>query len=152
MNEMHQPPRRTLRLWRWQSLLSTCAVVIALSVLWLWRPVAWVHPWALVLAGFAVIGAIADQVWILPRRWRNYRYVADDSGFLLQTGSLVRRRLVVPTEQILFVDTRQGPIAKALDLQLVRVGTLGSTHDVGPLDSDDADRLVLKLGKRIVDA
>jgi membrane protein YdbS with pleckstrin-like domain len=55
------------------------------------------------------------------------------------------RRLRVPLTQVLYVDVRQGPVVRVLGLSRVRVGTLGSAHDVGPLAPDVADEFARHL-------
>ena len=149
-----QLPAAALILWRSQTVLGCLAVWIVAGIAgWYWRDVDWV-PWA-AMAGAALAGAstAVDLVWLLPRRLVHYRYDVTGAGLRVHQGFLVSRRLVVPAGQILYVEVRQGPMHRRLGLASVQVGTLGSVHELGPLDVPTAGSIAARqLGREVADA
>lgn len=142
-------PARTLRLWRWHSLVGCLAVCAAVGAAWwLWGQQAWFAVAATVVTVLALASTLADLVWLLPRRWRCYRYEVTDAGTQIRQGLLLSRRLVVPANQLLFAEVRQGPWQRRLGLATVRLGTLGSVHELGPVDTSTAAATAVRLLER----
>lgn len=135
-------PVAVVGLWRLHSVIS--AVVFS-ALLWLagwyWWPSDWLQTLAWIGVAVGALSTVAELIWLIPRRWRAYRYCLDERGLSQQEGVLWARSLTVPANQILFVDVREGPIQRAMGLRTVRIGTLGSTHDLGPLAADEASAL-----------
>jgi membrane protein YdbS with pleckstrin-like domain len=142
-------PDRTLRLWRWYSVIGCLAVWAATGAAWwLWGHQAWFPVAAAAVTVLALASTLADLAWLLRRRWRCYRYEVTDSGTRIHQGLLFSRRLVVPANQILFAEVRQGPWQRRLGLATVRFGTLGSVHELGPVDSSAAAAVAVRLLER----
>lgn len=137
--QLRSLPSQVPVLWRWQTVIG-CAVTCALfwGATLLWPDQSWVGPLAAIGATLAVAATIADLLWLVGRRHATYRYALDRRGLLLRQGILVTHASAVPADQILYLDVRQGPIERLLGLSTLRVGTLGSSHEVGPLADDDA--------------
>lgn len=135
-------PPAVVGLWRVHTLVTA---VVASLLLWLagwyWWPADWVRTLAWVGIGVTWVSAVAEVAWLVPRRWASYRYRLDRRGLRQSEGVLWSRSLTVPADQILFLDVREGPLQRAMGLRTLRVGTLGSTHDLGPLDSAVASAL-----------
>jgi len=107
--------------WMARSLLGVLvatgiALLAAVLVLdgALWPPVATV-----LLAG----GAAA---WFAGARYRRWSYALQEDSLLLDRGVVTRVRTVVPYVRIQHVDTRRGPVERALGLASVVVYTAGS--------------------------
>lgn len=135
-------PARVPALWRWQAAIG-CAVTCGLlwSATLVWPDQGWVGLLATGGTALAAAATILDLTWLVRRRHATYRYDLDQRGLRLRQGVLVAHRTIVPANQILYVDVRQGPIERALGLSTLRIGTLGSSHEVGPLC--DAQALAL---------
>ncbi len=142
-------PARTLTLWRWHSVVGCLAVWAATGAgWWLWGQHAWFPVVAPAVGALALASTLADLVWLLRRRWRCYRYEVTDSGTQIRQGLLLSRWLVVPVNQVLFAEVRQGPWQRRLGLATVRFGTLGSVHELGPVDASVAAATAVRLLER----
>jgi uncharacterized protein len=111
---------RAVAVWRLGSLLGTAAVTAVAAVACL---VLGVSPaWALAAAA---TGSVEAALWpqAAYRGW-SYRVGGDD--LRLRRGVLWRAESVVPLSRIQHVDTRQGPLDRALGLARVVVFTAGS--------------------------
>lgn len=132
-------PAQVPALWRWRAVIGC---IVGCGLLWsatlIWPGVQWVGALAVLGGPIAVAATLADIVWLVARRHASYRYALDQHGLRLRQGVLIAHRTVVPAAQILYVDVSQGPIERALRLSTLRIGTLGSTHEVGPLAEADA--------------
>lgn len=154
-------PRRTERLpaaalvvWRVE-VTAGCVTLWAVGLLasWVWRESPWVASLALAAGIIVALATITDAAWLLPRRWASYRYAVDPAGISVQHGVMWSRRLVVPACQVLYVEVRQGPLHRLLGLSMLRIGTLGSVHEVGPLAADVAAEIAEQhLEDRVADA
>lgn len=135
-------PPSVIGLWRVHTLLAAAlASAVCWLVGWYWWPADWVRALAWVGLGTTWVSAFAEVTWFVPRRWASYRYCLDERGLRQREGVLWSRNLTVPADQILFLDVREGPVQRALGLRTLRIGTLGSTHDLGPLGSAEATEL-----------
>ncbi|GAA0339830.1 MAG: PH domain-containing protein [Micropruina glycogenica] len=145
-------PVAAVGLWR---LHAVASAVIFSALLWLagwyWWPSDWLKALAWIGIAVGAVSTVAELIWLIPRRWRAYRYCLDERGLRQREGVLVARSLTVPANQILFVDVREGPVQRALGLSTVRIGTLGSTHDLGPVGAEEAAALAQAHLNRTVD-
>ncbi|RRD47330.1 hypothetical protein EII42_03475 [Tessaracoccus sp. OH4464_COT-324] len=142
-------PETVLTLWRINAL-GVGAVLLALVACtgWLWWPEAIPTSVTAVIV-MAIVANLALEVGVLLRlRHRAYRYEAAGDFLQLRTGHFLSRRLLVPADQILYVDVQQGPLARRLGLCRVNVGTLGSIHPLGPLEEQRAHEIAEKYGVR----
>jgi len=134
-------PAATLRLWQLDNvvgLLVACSVLGVLVVVG--RPPA-LQPWLLPLAGLALVAAVVEGALVLPRRHRSYRYRVTTGSVVVESGAVVLHQLVVPLHQVLYVETRQGPVQRAYGLTHVRLGTIADLKSVGPLSTGAAEGL-----------
>ncbi|PKQ31896.1 MAG: hypothetical protein CVT62_05770 [Actinobacteria bacterium HGW-Actinobacteria-2] len=135
-------PAEALTLWRLQAIVGCLVGCVLAAAAWLyWRDVAWVQILAVGVAAWAVVGTVFDMLWLLPRRLAYYRYEVDGTGTRIRQGRVFERRLLVPADQILFTELRQGPWQRRLGLGTVRMGTLGSVHDLGPVELGTAKQI-----------
>ena len=97
---------------------------------------------ALIFVGLAVL-----QPRLLYRR---FRYEITDLGLYVARGSYWRRWQVVPHARIQTVDTKRGPLERALGLVSVAVTTASAKGgtDIPGLDPRVADSLVQELAHR----
>lgn len=135
-------PPSVIGLWRLHTIVSAIVATVLLWLAgWFWWPAEWVRTLAWLGLGLVWTSFVAEVTWLVPRRWASYRYRMDEFGLQHQEGVLWSRSLTVPSDQILFLDVREGPLQRALGLRTLRIGTLGSTHDLGPLMSAEASAL-----------
>lgn len=134
-------PAATLRVWHVDNVIG---LVVASAVLGLvatmGHPVV-AQPWIIPLAGLAVGVALLESAVVLPRRHRCYRYGILPASVVVESGALVRRQLVVPLHQILYVETHQGPVLRAYGLTRVQLGTIADPKSIGPLTPEAAEAL-----------
>lgn len=148
MIEASHLPGDALRVWRINAAVRAGVIVcVVIGAMLLWPGVGWLQPWLLVAGIAVVLHALVMVVWVLRKRFISYRYRMEPGGFERSSGCLITRRLIVPANQVLFVELHQGPVSRSMGLKLLRIGTLGSTHDVGPLLAPDADALAAELSK-----
>lgn len=131
---LRRVPPQARNAWRLEGLVGTvalaAAVVAAVHLLPVpqgWR--AWLGP---VLAVVAAGGAL-EQAVLIPRRHRTHRYALLPDCLVLSRGAVFRTRRTFPLDQVVYVETRQGPFLRRYDLFTVRIGSLAEPHSFGPL-------------------
>ena len=82
--------------------------------------------------------------------YRRFRYEITELGLYVARGSLWRRWQVVPHARIQTVDTKRGPLERAVGLVSVAVATAAAKGgtDIPGLDPRVADELVEELARR----
>lgn len=101
------------------------AVVAALIAL-----AAFGVPGIFVAIAAAVLLAIGIWVWwLIGRRVRSYGYVERDDDFMVTSGILFRRLVIVPYGRMQLVDLVAGPIDRALGITTVQLHTAAATSD-----------------------
>lgn len=140
-------PRQALAVWRLGVLASAFFLLFLIFVAgWLWpqQRLLQIVTWPAVVIILA--STILDVVVLLGLRHKYYRYETDSTGLRISRGYMFARYISIPASQILYVDVRQGPLARSLGLSTLEVGTLGTTHDLGPLESARAREIVQQFG------
>lgn len=142
-------PSRALGATRALTVALTLALIAGAWVIrWVWNPPA-VRPVPVVpIIVLLALWALLDVALLTPRRHAAYRYRVDDHVLEVRRGVVIVNELLVPLSQVLYVETRQGPLVRLLGLTTVRVGTVGSTHDIGPLTPEAAEALAEAVGRR----
>lgn len=110
-------------------------------------------PRGLLSAAVGVAGsALAAGVPVV--RYRRWRYAVRPEDLWLQSGVLVERVTVIPLSRLQFVDTRQGPLDRALGLAqlVVHTAAIGTAGTVPGLDVAEAARLRERLARVDPDA
>lgn len=105
------------------------------------------------LAAIIAIIAVLVVVWVPPARYRAWGYRLRATDLYLRYGILVRTTSIIPHARIQHVDTRHGPVDRALglaDVVVFTAGTRGAIIAVPALAADTAealrDRLVALSG------
>ena len=132
----------TVRLMGALAGLGVPAVALAVGALtgspWLW-------------AGVAVMVVVAAwAAWLIPRQVRAMGYALTDDHLLWRKGIMFRRICVVPYGRMQYVDTSQGPLARALGIAEVKLHTAAATTDdtINGLPVGEAERLRQVLSER----
>ena len=102
------------------------------------------------VGGCLMFGLVALAV-LQPRLlYRRFRYEITELGLYVARGSLWRRWHVVPHARIQTVDTKRGPLERAVGLVSVAVATAAAKGgtDIPGLDPRVADELVEELARR----
>jgi len=140
-------PRQALVVWRLGVLVSAFLLVLLILVAgWLWPRQRFLEIVTWPALGVILVSTFLDVVVLLGLRHKYYRYETDSSGLRISRGYMFARYISIPASQILYVDVRQGPLARALGLSTLEVGTLGTTHDLAPLESASASEIVQQFG------
>ena len=103
------------------------------------------------LVGASVTLVLVGLAVLHPRfLYRRFRYETTDLGLYVARGSYWRRWQVVPHARIQTVDTKRGPLERALGLVSVAVTTASAKGgtDIPGLDPRVADALVQELARR----
>lgn len=134
---------RALVLWRIHAGISTLLLtLLLLSPLlvghWAYG-LSW-H-WVVPVAALLVLNLVL-QIWLVPvLRLRIWRYELTEHELELQRGLIVVERTLIPLVRVQHVDTRQGPLARALGLSSVAVSTAAGTHEIPALGDEMAEAL-----------
>lgn len=126
------PAARTV--WQLENVIGVVvAVAVALAVFHSpFSSGSWRRFEVPVLAVIAVLGLVEALV-VIPLRHRYYRYAFLDDCVVLVRGRVVLRRSVFPLHQVLYVETRQGPVLRRFGLFTMHLGTIAEPHSLGPL-------------------
>jgi hypothetical protein len=111
---------RVVTLWRLSGLVWTAIWTGARVIPWL----LWKWPLSLMIP-VAALG-IAWAAWVPAASYRHYAYQVGDVDVRVMHGWWTRSVAVVLHSRIQHVDTRQGPIERAMGLATVVIFTAGS--------------------------
>jgi hypothetical protein len=114
-------PAQVLTKRRWAWFLSFVAVGSGLILLQVWRGSHWVF-W--LLWGFVVLVFLVRWCW-LPLQVRRTRFLLRTQDFLLQSGVLWRKAVLIPLHRVQHVSISQGPLQKRFGLATLKVFTAG---------------------------
>lgn len=132
---------RAVTLWRVNALIrGAFFAALALAAEWL---LGTPLPTG-VLTGTVVAVALADALLVPPLRYRAWGFALRDTDLYLRHGILWRVTSIVPHARVQHVDTRHGPVDRALglaDLVVYTAGTRGAIVTVPALDMSAADDL-----------
>lgn len=120
------PVSRKLATARRIALSLTYILVVVGGAVLAWSPLPrWL------LSGY-VLAALAIFVWawwMIGRRVAAYGYAERDDDFIVVSGILVRRLVIVPYGRMQMVDLRAGPIDRWLGIATVQLHTAAATTD-----------------------
>ena len=134
--------------WWVEGGLVALPVVVAGAVLavvlsgtgWQWL---WVAPVAVALAA-ATLAVVVPIV-----RYRNWAYALREDDLWIRSGVFWRRTTIIPYIRLQFVDTKQGPIERLLDLSqlIVHTAAVGTSGQVPGLSNEAANALRERLSR-----
>lgn len=111
---------RVVTLWRLTGALWWAFWTLCMIIPWL----LWEWPLALMIP-VAALG-VAWTVWVPAASYRHFTYQVGDVDVRVMHGWWTRRVAVVLHSRIQHVDTRQGPVERAMGLATVVIYTAGS--------------------------
>ena len=134
--------RSVVKLW---FIVGGVGAVVATAVLVVVSVIFDLEPWIPVV-GATIAFALA--LILPPLRYRRWRYEIRSDDLYFSRGALWLVRTLVPFDRIQYVETRQGPIDRTLDLhQLVVYTGAGRAGTIPGLESDEAQLLRDRLSK-----
>lgn len=130
---------RVVKAWRTGWLVTAGLFALAAAALLLLRraPMA-------AAAGVVALAWLAAAAFLPRARYRAWGFQLRAAGLLVRRGVLWRSVSVVPHARIQYVDTRRGPLERALGLATVVVytaGSRGAAVRIPGLDAGDAEAL-----------
>lgn len=145
---------RVRHLWALEALLAAGVLALLAAAATVIAALAWTTAGAAAVgsAGGAVVLAVAiGGAVLVPRlEYERYRYEVTELGLYVARGWLWKRWQVVPHARVQTVDTRSGPLLRAVGLVEVQVTTAASGGGTGipGLAPQVADALVHELARR----
>jgi len=112
---------RVVKAWRVAWLITAGLVALAAAILLLLGRGA-----VAAAAAVLTLACLAAAAYLPPARYRAWAFQLRPAGLLVRQGLLWRSVSVVPHARIQYVDTRRGPLERALGLATVVVYTAGS--------------------------
>lgn len=103
------------------------------------------------LAVLTVTSAVTELLFLNRLRVRYTSYTVDPEIIYIARGALIRRRVLIPTRQVLNVESVQGPLLRKLGLAEVRFKSITHVESLGPLDPAAVvaiRRTLAELGER----
>ncbi len=137
--------KKVVTSWRIGNVISSLLIAICLigtavivyfasngiiGMFWVWLAIAISAVW--------FIATVAVTPSINYVRWR---YAVSDDEVDIMRGLIVRKRSIIPLVRVQHVDTKQGPILRALGLASVTVATAAGEHEIPGLQLEQADAL-----------
>lgn len=104
-----------------------------------------------ILAGALLLWQLTMAILWPALQYRHFRYAVREHDLLVQAGVLFRRWSAIPHSRIQHVDTRQGPLERAVGLarlQLFTAAGVSADGSIPGLDADEAERLRDELSQR----
>jgi uncharacterized protein len=143
---------RVVTLWRLQSLLR-------LALFWLPASAALglllgraTNVWLGSALAFVLLGANALLAVVWPAlEFRQFAFVVREHDLIVRQGVLFRQWSSIPHQRIQHVDTRQGPLERALGLSRLQVFTaagIAADGSIPGLDESRANALRDELSRR----
>jgi membrane protein YdbS with pleckstrin-like domain len=145
---------RVRRLWALEALLAAGVLALLAVGATVIAGLAWSTGGAVavgVLGGAVALLVAVGGAVIAPRHaYERYRYEVTELGLYVARGWLWRRWQVVPHARVQTVDTRSGPLLRAVGLVELHVTTAASGGGTGipGLAPSVADSLVHELARR----
>lgn len=135
-------PAEARVVWQLENVVGTAAALaVAVAVFHgPWGADSW-RTWELPVVGLVVAIALLEALVVIPRRHRYYRYALFDDSVVVVRGRLYHRCSIYPLRQVLYVETRQGPLLRRYGLLTLHLGTISEPHTVGPLERAVAEEL-----------
>jgi uncharacterized protein len=134
--------RSVVKLWL---IVGGLGALIATAVLVVVSVIFDLRPWIPIVGAAA---AFALAVIVPPLRYRRWRYEIRSDDLYFSRGALWLVRTLVPFDRIQYVETRQGPVDRTLDLhQLVVYTGAGRAGTIPGLESAEAQLLRDQLSK-----
>lgn len=143
---------RAPTLWRLQGLIRLAFFGLPLSVgIGLGAGFSWGLIPGVVLGATLALVQLASALFWPSLEYAHFRYELREHDLLVQSGVLLRLWSSVPYGRIQHVDTRQGPLERALGLARVHVYTasgMSADSSIAGLSVADAERLRDLLSRR----
>lgn len=93
-------------------------------------------PIVFAILGLAAFAVLVELAWLTPAAVRSFRYSVTADGVHTSAGVIFKRENLVPMQQILIVERRQGPIMRPYGLVKVRLRVPGSYVDIDGVTDD----------------
>lgn len=117
-------PSQALTKRRCSWLVSLILVAVTLLVVLWWLGSYW--PFPLVLTGVALTALLFIGLWFWqPLQIKHCRFLLRTEDFLLQSGVLWRRAVLIPLHRVQHVTISQGPLQKRFGLASLHLYTAG---------------------------
>ncbi len=120
------------------NIRSTVELTVAVSVgavLVLWGLDGSAQAWGLLALGLLAALGLAVELPMINRLHMRYtRYSVDPTFVYITRGALIQRSVLIPTRQILNVETVQGPLLRKFGFAKVRFKCITDVEGLGPLD------------------
>lgn len=114
-------PAAALTKRRLAVLLFALAVTVVILLLQMWRGSHWFF-WMLLTA---VALLFLTRWYVLPLQVRRTRFLLRTQDFLMQSGVLWRKAVLIPLQRVQHVTISQGPLQKRFGLATLKVYTAG---------------------------
>lgn len=140
---------RAVTVWRINAVLQGGAMVAVMAVVAfvaqrVGLPIGMAAALPVVAAGLVAV----DAVWLVPLRWRRWRYEVRAVEVDLQYGWLTVTRVLVPMPRIQHVDTRRGPLQRRFGLASVVIFTAAGAQEIPELALETAVAVRDQIGAR----
>lgn len=151
--ELKKLDKRVLKLWYIRAAITSLALagVFAAAAVILAASGASSDITLAVLSGVGIpVVLLIALTLIMPTlRYRMYAWGYDDKRIVVKEGVIFRQRVVIPVCQIQDLHRTQGPLMMLFHLSDVTISTAGSNFDISTLTTEDADRMVDELERRL---
>lgn len=137
------------------------AIAAVLAVLGAWaldlEPLHEIGVPAMLIPALALLGGLLLVLVYPARRYRRWGYEEGEDEIDIRSGSLIRRRTIVPFGRVQHIDVAQGPIQRPFGLATLIIhtaGTQGASVSLPGLRLEDAealrDRIRVKIRQDLV--
>ncbi len=143
---------RVVTLWRLQRVIRLALVGLPFAAMVGFGLTALVNlTLGVVVGGGLILHGVVMLILWPALEYRAFRYAVREHDLLVRSGVLFRRWSSIPLGRIQHVDTRQGPLERALGLSRLQVYTaagMSADGSIPGLAEEDAERLRDELSRR----
>lgn len=126
-----------IAVWHMENAAATTAALLCVAIVFHNPFVDVDNFWlAAAITGCIVSMGAMESVFLIPRRFRFYKYALLAEYFVVARGNFISSQFMMPYSQMLYLEVRQNPILRRFGLFRIRIGSIAEAHTFGPFDQE----------------
>jgi len=137
--------KEVVKVWRISEAISNSVILAVLIVCYYldfyfsWK--TWIGLVIVCLIGLTFLAALWGIFIEPPLKQKYWRYDVSEEFIQLKWGVMVENHQLVPMTKVQSVELTQGPLQRKYQLYSIKVGTMGTSHEIPAIPKEEAYRL-----------